>query len=80
MRDLTSFYSVSYTHLDVYKRQLDMQVKLLRALQESEVDPIGSKRPIKVDVRIVAATNKDLARLVQEGRFREDLFLSLIHI
>jgi len=56
---------------------LDMQVKLLRALQEGEVDPIGSKRPTKVDVRIVSATNRDLAQQVKDGTFREDLFYRL---
>ncbi|WP_409020245.1 sigma-54-dependent transcriptional regulator [Brevundimonas vesicularis] len=56
---------------------LDMQVKLLRALQESEIDPIGSKRPVKVDVRIVSATNRDPAQQVKEGAFREDLFYRL---
>lgn len=56
---------------------LDMQVKLLRALQEGEVDPVGSKRPVKVNVRIVSATNRDLAEQVADGAFREDLFYRL---
>lgn len=56
---------------------LDMQVKLLRALQEGEVDPVGGKKPVKVDVRIVSATNRDLAEQVKTGAFREDLFYRL---
>ncbi|MFN7238138.1 MAG: sigma 54-interacting transcriptional regulator, partial [Brevundimonas sp.] len=56
---------------------LDMQVKLLRALQEGEVDPVGGKRPVKVDVRIVSATNRDLSGQVSSGGFREDLFYRL---
>lgn len=56
---------------------LDMQVKLLRALQEGEIDPVGAKRAVKVDVRIVSATNRDLSTAVAEARFREDLFYRL---
>jgi len=56
---------------------LDMQVKLLRALQEGEIDPVGSRRPLKVDVRLVSATNQNLIELVKAGRFRQDLFYRL---
>ena len=55
----------------------NVQVKLLRALGEQTIERVGGSKPIKVDVRVITATNKDLAALVQEGKFREDLFWRL---
>jgi transcriptional regulator with PAS, ATPase and Fis domain len=56
---------------------LALQAKLLRALQEQEFEPLGSNQVVKVDVRVVAATSRDLRKLAAEGRFREDLYYRL---
>ena len=56
---------------------LQLQVKLLRVLQEREIEPLGSDKPVKIDVRIIAATNVDLQERVSEGAFRPDLYYRL---
>jgi PAS domain S-box-containing protein len=62
---------------EVGELPMDTQVKLLRVLQEQEFEPIGSSKTVKVNVRVVAATNRDLEELVREGKFRADLFYRL---
>src|SRR5205085_6012332 len=59
---------------EIGEMPLPLQVKLLRALQEHEVTPVGSSSAVKFDARIIAATNKNLEKEVEENRFREDLF------
>ncbi len=62
---------------EIGELRLDMQVKLLRALQEGEIDPVGAKKPVKVDIRFISATNRDLLTMARDGSFREDLYYRL---
>jgi DNA-binding NtrC family response regulator len=62
---------------DIDDVPLDLQVKLLRVLEEREVERVGGREAIKIDIRVIASTKKDLRKLVDEGKFREDLFYRL---
>lgn len=62
---------------EIAELELGVQVKLLRVLQEQEIRRLGSSKAIKIDVRIITATNKDLKKLVEEGKFRKDLYYRL---
>jgi transcriptional regulator with GAF, ATPase, and Fis domain len=62
---------------EIGEMPVDLQVKLLRVLQEKEIEPVGSKSPVKVNVRVIAATNRNLEKEVADGRFRLDLYYRL---
>jgi DNA-binding NtrC family response regulator len=62
---------------EVAELPLELQVKLLRAIQEGEIDPVGAKAPRKIDIRLISATHRDLTQKVRDGAFREDLFYRL---
>ncbi len=62
---------------EITEMPLHLQAKLLRVLQEGEVDRLGGRRPVRVDVRVIATSNRDVERFVEEGRFREDLYFRL---
>lgn len=67
---------------EIGEMPLEAQAKLLRTVEHKEVLPLGASRPIKVDFRLVAATNRDLAKMVEEGKFRQDLYyrLNIFHV
>lgn len=62
---------------EIGELKLDMQVKLLRLLQQGEIEPVGSNKTVKVDIRVISATNRTLEELIADGRFREDLYYRL---